>query len=317
MARVRIALLPLFFGTVLTLAAQQTPVDSHSVAISSAARQTAVTTDGLSCSNFEWRPSSISNKSVMLVPISLNGRQFWYQLDTGADVLMPYGSAMEEGWSRLGDPAIRIPNVVFAGMSVSSVRGFLSKDVPVSPNAKDPHGTVGLELLLGRVFVMDFPRQRVCLLNLGDLPATLEQAADWTWAEVRHGKLFVDLELNGKKLEGILYDTGSSPDALDVDLNLWQEATGKSGAKDAATHYSMCCAWGHELEFIGAPASGDLKIGKHAYPKPMMTTEPNRPDSFRTEYWGQGLLGNALFTQSIVILDLGAHPRFGVIDSSR
>jgi hypothetical protein len=312
MARFQIAFLLLFSGATLTLAAQQALADSHPASISSTTQQTAITTDGLSCGNFEWRSSSLSDKSVMLVPISINGKQFIYQLDTGADVLMPYGAAMEKGWSPLGK-AVRIPDVRFAGMAFSSVKGFPAKEMPVSQDPKDPQGTVGLELLLGKTFVIDFPRQRVCLLERADLPERLDQAADWTPAEVRHGKLFVNLELNSKKLDGIHYDTGSSLYTLDTSLSLWQEATGKSGTKDATTHFSICCAWGHPLEGIGAPASGDLKIGNHVYPKPMLTTEIADPDSS----WYQSTLGNALFTQSIVILDLGAHPRFGVIDSSR
>jgi len=47
-----------------------------------------------------------------------------------------------------------------------------------------------------------------------------------------------------------------------------------------------------------------------------MTTTPARPDTFRTEYGAQGLLGNALFGGSIVILDLGSHPQFGIVNSS-
>ena len=109
--------------------------------------------------------------------------------------------------------------------------------------------------------------------------------ADWTPAEIRHGKLFVDLDLNGKKLDGILYDTGSSPDALAVDFSLWKEATGRSGTKDATT-YANAQSWGRELEFIGAPASGDLKIGNHVYQRPLMTTVPAQPDSFQSEYGG-------------------------------
>jgi len=95
-------------------------------------------------------------------------------------------------------------NVRFAGMTFSSMKGFPAKDMPVSPDPKDPHGTVGLELLLGKTFVMDFPKQRVCLLERGDLPESLDQAADWASAEIRHGKLYVDLELNGKKLDGFI-----------------------------------------------------------------------------------------------------------------
>jgi hypothetical protein len=315
--RTLVAFLLLLPVSGLILAAQQASVDSHQNQAKNIAQSVRVTTDGLACSKFEWGSSTISDKSAMLVPISLNGKQYLYQLDTGADVLIPYGPVLEQGWTARGGKIVRIPNVRFAGMTFSSVLGYQNKDMSVSSDPKDPHGTVGLELLIGKTFVMDFPKQRVCLLELGDLPESLEHAADWSDAEVRHGKLYVDLELNGKKIGKIFYDTGSSPDALAVDFDLWKEATGKSGTKDATTHFSFCCAWGHELEIIGAPASGDLKIGNKVYPKPMMTATPAAPDSYRTGYWeGQGLLGNALFTGSIVILDLGAHPKFGIIDSS-
>lgn len=293
-------------------AAQQSSSDRQQDRASDRAKRSSVTTDGLSCSRFEWNSDGTSNKAVMRVPISLDGDAYWYQLDTGADVVIPYGSPKRKTWSPRGD-AVRIPNVRFAGISFSAILGYPRRDVPDSPSPQGLHGTVGLEILIGHTFVIDFPKQRICLLERPDLPESLKREADWSPAEIRHGKLFVDLALNGKKLDGILYDTGSSSDALDVDLSLWREATGRSGTKDATTH-SSGQSWGHQLEIIGAPASGDLKIGNHVYPRPLMTTVPAQPDTYRTEYRAQGLLGNALFTGSIIILDLGAHPSFGIIN---
>lgn len=314
--RILIAML-LLYGSGMTIAAQQAPADSHRRQATITTHPIRVTTDGLACSRFEWGSSVISDKAEMLVPIWLNGKQYLYQLDTGADVLIPYGPVLEQGWTERGGNIARIPNVRLAGMTFSSVLGYQNREMPASPNPKDPHGTIGLEIFIGKTFILDFPKQRVCLLERGDLPESLEHAADWSDAEVRHGKLYVDLELNGKKLDGILYDTGASPNTLSVDFDLWKEATGKSGTKDATTHFSGCCEWGHDFEIISAPASGDLKIGSHIYPKPIMITEPAHPDTFRTEYWGRGVLGNVPFTGSIVILDLGAHPRFGIIDSGK
>jgi hypothetical protein len=305
-----LALLLLLASPAVFRAAQQSSGASQQTHVSAPAQQSSVTTDGLSCSSFEWD----SDKTVMKVPISLDGKLYWYQLDTGADVVIPYGSPKQENWSARGS-AVRIPNVRFAGMSFSSILGYPNKDMQLDPsNPKDPKGTVGLELLIGHTFVIDFPKQRICLLERADLPEGLIREADWSPAEMRHGKLFVDLALNGQKLDGILYDTGSSSEALDVDLSFWKEATGRSGTKDATTH-SSGQSWGRELEIIGAPASGDLKIGNHVYQRPLMTTAPAQPETYRTEYRAQGLLGNALFTGSIIILDLGAHPSFGIIDS--
>ena len=101
----------------------------------------------------------------MLVPISLNGLQFTYQLDTGADVLIPYGAILEKGWTARDGNIVRIPNIRFAGMNFSSALGYQNKDMPASPNLKDPHGTVGLELLIGKTFVIDFPNSASALSN--------------------------------------------------------------------------------------------------------------------------------------------------------
>jgi len=276
-------------------------------------RQIIATTDGLSCARFEW--DDPSTKAVIRAPISLNGKLFWYQLDTGADVVIPYGSAKREGWSQQGD-AVRIPKVFFAGMSFPAILAYPTKEMADSPNPEDLHGTVGLDLFIGHTLVIDLPKQRLCLLERADLPESLNSDADWSPAEIRHGKLFLKIELNGKKLDGIFYDTGSSPDALIVDFNLWKEATRRSGATDATRH-TRAWSWGRKREFIGAPAFGDLKIGNHVYKKPLIATTPAQPDSFYTEDQAEGLLGNALFGRSIIILDLGSHPQFGIISGSQ
>jgi hypothetical protein len=312
--QIRLAFLLLLSGPGLALVAQRSSVDIHQAPISTQAPQPADTISSLSCSSFKWISSPVSDKSGILVPITLDGRNFWYQLDTGAPGLLPYGSAIEEGWSKRGS-AYRIPNVHFAGMTFTSVLGYPDKDMQVPPNPIEPHGTVGLELLIGKVLVIDMPRQRVCLLERGDLPESLGYAADWSDAEIRKGKLYMDLELNGRKLDDIFYDTGASSLSMRVDMNLWKEATGKSGISDAQARYKLCCSWGHEIELIDAPASGNLKIGSHVFQKPRMTTKPANPDQFRKENWGQGLLGNEPFARSIVILDLGVSPRFGIIES--
>jgi hypothetical protein len=264
--------------------------------------------DGLSCSRFEWN----SEKSVMRVPLSLNGKHDWYQLDTGADVVIAYGNRPHEGWSPTegAEGEMRIPRAQFAGMSFHAILAYPMKAI----SDENLQGTVGLDLLVGRTFIIDFPKKRICLIERADLPDSLIHAADWSDAEIRHGKLFINMTLNGKKLDEILYDTGSSPTTLDLDLNLWKEFTGRAAASEATTH-SKGQSWGQEIESIGAPATGDLTIGHHVYRTPLLTTIPARPDSYRTNYRAQGSLGNALFTDSIVILDLGAHPRFGIIDS--
>jgi hypothetical protein len=95
------------------MVAQQPPRPSEKSRVSRAQRN--ITTDGLDCKRFEWNSDSIAKRAVMRVPISLDGRMYWYQLDIGADVLITYGRSTHEGWEPRGD-ALRIPKVRFAGM---------------------------------------------------------------------------------------------------------------------------------------------------------------------------------------------------------
>ena len=243
----------------------------------------------------------------MHVPIRMAGKEYTYQLDTGADVLIPYGHATHDRWTEHGS-AVRIPDVEFAGMHLPAVLGYRMKGTPDT----DVQGTVGLDLLMGRVFVIDFPAQRVCLMEQADLPVKLESLANWTEAEVRHGKLFVELQVNGETLRKVLYDTGSSADTLMVDRDTWERLTGVVDPKQAA-HIDQSQSWGKTIHVATAPASGDMQFGKAMLAHATVETVIEQPDDFRTKYDADGLLGNAPFFDSVVILDLSDHARFGVI----
>lgn len=268
---------------------------------------------GLHCSNFKWvRVEGISDKAAILVPISLNGKNYWYQLDTGADVTLPYGIGNNPGWTLQGN-AVRIPRVSLGGMFFPAIRAFPRPDT--KPN-DDVQGTVGLDILVGHTTILDLPRQRFCLIESADLPEDLRLHTDWAPAEIRDGKLFVDLELDGKRLDQILYDTGSSSLVLDVDFALWRQITGKNGSGDATVHFRGP-SWGKELEIIGAPATGELKIATQTFSHPLVTTVPAEPTSYSTDSKAQGLLGNGLFEDRIIILSLGAHPMLGIANARR
>ena len=275
-------------------------------------RKLEPSTGKFSCSRFQWGADENSDKAIMRVPIGMNGKHYWYQFDTGADVVAPYGAGEHRGWTTHGTWT-RIPKVEFAGMSLPAILAIRMKNI----TDKSLQGTVGLDILVGHTLVIDFPKQRICMMNRADLPDSVDEAADWTRAEIRDGKFYIRAKLNGKKLDALLYDTGSSPDELSVDFDLWKEASGKAGANDASSR-QHAQSLGEQVEIISARATGDLVIGKHRYEHPRLSNIVSRPSSYHDNCFGaQGALGNALFFNSIVILDLGAHPRFGIISLER
>lgn len=237
----------------------------------------------------------------------MNGKIYKYQLDTGADEVALYGKSEHSDWV-VKHSGVRIPNVEFAGSSFSAIVAYRLPDVP----DVDLQGTVGLDLLMGKVFVIDFPMQKICLFSRADLPDALDAAADWSKAEVRHGKFFIQAEFDGHPLDGIFYDTGSSPSTLIVDYPVWKQLT-KRNSEKAADSSGDAISWGKKQHYVGAKAVGTLKIGTHSFANCRVDTNTSKPHDFEESDQAQGLLGNALFMKSIVILDLGSHAQFGLI----
>jgi hypothetical protein len=265
-------------------------------------------TDGLACSPFLWGADGPSRpEAKMLVPVTVDGKPYVYQLDTGSDEVSVYGSRPHPEWKPLAQ-GVRLTELQFAGMTLSAVVAYL---LPAVPDA-DVQGVIGLDPLVGKVLVIDFPRRRVCLLERADAPPALVKAAQWSNAEVRHGKFFVRADVNGKRSNRMVYDTGASADALVMDLEPWKTATGLSDPKEATGRYTLQLAGG-SMEYVTAPLTGSLTVGNRVYEHPVVATAPLRDREFTETYQADGVLGNALFHDSIVILDLTGHARFGVI----
>jgi hypothetical protein len=283
---------------IVVSAIAQTPVASN-----------AVTTDGLPCTSFTWSADKESPYAGMIVPISLDGVTYKFQLDTGADTLITYGKTPHTNWKTQGK-TVRIENVRFAGMSFAATLGYPQPSMPDN----DVQGTLGLELLVGNVFIIDFPKQRVCLFNHADAPDRLMDAARWIPGEIRHGHFSIDTELDGIKLKDMIYDTGSSSRGLDVDFEVWKLLTGRTEAIGTTPPIEEHI-WGKPMHLIRAPAKGNLTVGKSVLSGLMVSTTLERPHYYRDDMTAGGVIGNAPFLHDIVILDLGSFPAFGLIEA--
>ena len=213
-------------------------------------------TDGMACSPFLWGADGPTRpEAKMLVPVTVDGKPYVYQLDTGSDEVSVYGSRPHPEWKPLAQ-GVRLTELGFAGMTLPSVVAYL---LPAVPDA-DVQGVIGLDPLVGKVLVIDFPRRRLCLVEHADAPPALVRAAQWSNAEVRHGKFFVRADVNGKRSNRLVYDTGASADALVMDLEPWKTATGLSDPKQATGHYTLQLAGG-SMDYVTAPLAGSLTVG--------------------------------------------------------
>lgn len=268
--------------------------------------------NNLHCTNFEWMSvKDISDKAAIKVPIILSGKQYWFQLDTGAHVTILYGDeASKRGWIEKGRESIRVPDIELSGIKIPAWRF----DVMTKRAPGETAGTIGFDIFLGHSVILDYPRKRFCLVPQPDMPPEILRRIQWTNAEIRNGKFFVKPKINGKELNAVFFDTGASIFPLSVDFETWKTLTGLTNETQATSRLSVS-SWGKKIPLYGAPALGALEIGSIRLEKPMVYYNAEQPDFFMKN-WGKstiGLMGNAPFWNEIVVLDFGTYPALGIL----
>lgn len=266
----------------------------------------------LSCTPFEWEGlDGLSEKAAIYVPVELDQESFRLQLDTGADVSILYGNLAEErGWKATRPETVEISSFRAGGQVFSDAEFRLRREMEIEGTSV---GTLGLASLIGHLVVLDFPRQRFCLIPRAEAPGALLARTELVPAQLHDGKFFVDTRINGRKLEGVFYDSGSSAFPFWVDLDLWKELTGRS-SEGEATHRIEVSSWGKMIPMFGAPATGALEIGAVKIEHPMVYYHGANTGFFAgAPFRTDGLFGNAAFLDQIVVLDLGDSPSFGLL----
>lgn len=277
--------------------------------------------EALPCTPFEWLPwDGVTPRGAIAVPIELEGRAYRFQLDTGSDATMIYGNEAERrGWVEPGRTSQRVGSIRLGGIQVPPSR--LMTRPEIRPGADELAGTVGLDLLLGHVVVLDYPGQRFCVVHRADVPQLLFRRTTWaSAAEIRNGKFFVTVGISGREFGALFFDTGASYLAINVDIEQWKALTGHP-SENEATERVMAGSWGKQVAIHGAPARGPLTVGTLRFGCPMIYYRPDEPAHFHGfPYHAEGSLGNAPFWSTVVVLDLGVWPAFGILttpESSR
>jgi hypothetical protein len=263
------------------------------------------------CSAFKWLANDNgSPRGGISVPVRINGRTLPMQLDTGANVTSLYGAfPVTAGWAVKGSQTFRAKTFEVSGAAVYRPEVYLNPDMEEDASLR---GTLGLPALMGRIAVIDYPSQRFCLFADADLPALLRRAT-FVRAMLRNAKFHVPIRTGAFTSDTIVFDTGSSEMPLHVDVTAWKRITGRTTTA-AAPSAIQGTAWGKPFTLAGAPAAAPVMLGDLPLGTVTIFTDPNAPESFAD--WPvptDGVLGNAPLWDGIVILDLTARVRFGVI----
>jgi hypothetical protein len=281
-------------------------------------------TSSMGCTSFRWiNAEGISDKAALQVPITLDGKQYWFQLDTGSPFTYIYGSlATSRGWKAVspaggmlpipagvkgGARAVRVPGGSIGGLKLPVLQLISMQEDEAN---HEPSGTLGLDVLDGYIVLLDFPGGHFCVMPRADFPSELDSKTAWIPAQIRNGSLRFEVKVGDERLD-VLYDTGSSWQDLVLDWDRWKNLTGASGETDAKRKVEGR-SWGGNLKIFGAPLKGELRLGALRFQHLEATSTPTGANDFKNSGF-DGMLGNALFFNDVVVLDLGIMPAFGVI----
>ena len=267
----------------------------------------------LTCTSFDWVHTDEVERVAMVVPVVLDGQPYRLQLDTGADYSMVYGDiADQREWPVIGGFPRLAPSAEIGGMSLGPIH--ILQNASMVPD-DESQGTLGLDQLIGHVTVIDYPGQRFCLMERGAAPEAVWMETIWSPADLRNGKLFLPVTLDGEPLDALAFDTGSSASAVFVDYAPWLALTGAADSTEATTRW-VGTSWGETITVAGRPIQGQLQIGARIVPSEAAAafTTLNDPEDFAGwPFRIGGLVGNAGLWDRVVVLDLGVVPRFGVV----
>ena len=270
--------------------------------------------NGLPGVKFEWAPvPGVTERGALLVPVEIAGANLKYQFDTGADATVLYGTdlASRLGWSQ-GRRSVKLPGIRVGETLLPATWAQVQGDRV--PEAGQSAGTLGLDVLIGKVVIIDFPGKRLFVIPRADVPGALWNRIVWTDAEIRNGKFFVHLRVNGRQINDLFFDTGASMFPAIFDVARWESTTGRSEA--GATQRVRVNSWGRKVNMLGAPITSAVEVDSLRYEKPLVffQKEKDAPSNFMNwPFPVGGSIGNALFFDEVIAMDLGVFPQFWIV----
>jgi hypothetical protein len=267
--------------------------------------------DDLPHATFEWaKAKGVSDRAAINIPVSLDGTEGWFQLDTGLDVTWIYGNIPDErGWDT-HDGMYHVPSFEIGGIDLGPT--WLRSNREAGKRG-ELIGSLGLDLMVGYWVLIDYPGRRFALMRPGEAPLWFWQSTTWTPAALRDAKFFPYVILGGRGMDGFLFDTGSSAYDIIVDFDDWAKLTGRDGP-DAASTKQAGNSWEKSVTIFGAPARGPLVIGSAHIANPQVYYLKEKPKVFSEwPFPAKGLIGNSPFFDRVVVMDLGIRPRFGLL----
>ncbi|WP_329743282.1 hypothetical protein [Dyella sp. A6] len=258
------------------------------------------------CVHFTWEGGD-RGEGAIIVPAQINDHAIRMQLDTGSETSETYGQiAVQSGWAKAGEKFYFPARFTVANDVIASPRVMANTEMKANPVG----GTIGLDQLLGFTVVIDYPSSRVCLFTAKTAPAMLDNVAG-VHGTISQGRFLLPLMAQTFQSQRMMFDTGTSRMDLVLGESSWQAITGRSSTENGRYQLKLP-SWGKTITFVGADTRGRVSLGELSFSKAIaftMTGSAGR--SYDPSY--DGVIGNQLFTNGVVVLDLSTQAWFGFL----
>ncbi|GAA4387044.1 hypothetical protein [Hymenobacter koreensis] len=277
--------------------------------------------------SFEWEANNAVQPAVahaaQLVPVQIPGcsRTCFLQFDTGAPYTLLYAPSIAALRARypatramLQAPADTVHNFRFAlgqaqvRVSRLPVLNFGAREIPADSTKPFVIGTLGTDVLEGRVLLIDYASRRLTLSN--KVPDDLARRTDFVPLTFESRRVMFEANLQNEA-RNLLFDSGTSAYALITSQNNWKTLI----QPQAPVHTQAVNSWGKTLTSYTAPTAAAMHLGAAKIPLGTVTyiEGMNLFQSLMMRFSGLGgMLGNEVFAGRTVILDV-AGGRFGVV----
>ncbi|RFP67066.1 hypothetical protein D0N36_00850 [Hymenobacter lapidiphilus] len=255
---------------------------------------------------------------------------FAAQFDLGSDATLLYGDALKNYFATRAQ-LYALLDTTRRGMSDSGIRNYGTTGLPVAfgptqvarplfmagygdevpvdslhTKSQKLVGTIGGDFVVGKVLVIDYPQQRMCVLDSVD--AYWQARTSFVTSQVRNNRMHIPLTIE-QRTYWVLFDTGSSLFTLTTDEQTWRGIAQPGPPTDTLVVNS----WGKPVAYYAAPAQSAVYLGTHQVPPAKAWfTRDQRHLEFMKAAEIEGLTGNALFQNDVIVLDF-KRSRFGVV----
>jgi len=261
------------------------------------------------CSPFEWAAHPVLGPyAAMRMQVVVGGKPHWFQVDTGVDTTALHGRGIVD---ELGASVEQVGLLPMVKLDIT-VLGEERKQQPlwVMDHHDENDGSVGFDVFVGRVTFVDFGGRRICSFPAGDAPRALMDKTHFTGARISRNKFFPTFQVNGANVTTLFYDTGASAIPMLLNQSTWQRWTGS----EPITRTVSVGTWGRDVPFVGAPPTSQISVAGRALRVTEIFFSAQQPEMFSGwKHPADGLVGNAAFLDSVVVLDASAQPRFGLL----